>query len=130
MKILEQKMQKGMYKEIYDELESIYFHFTINNIASLFPKMDSYDIYVFTMYAISRKETADKHIVICDALMFLDPCFSDSYNLIAWHLRRALEVFPNNNNVLQWITCTFNGHPDSPFSEEELFEYNNLLNSL
>jgi len=129
MEILEQKMQNGMYKEVYDELERKHFHFTINNIASLFPQIDSYDIYVFIMYAISRKETVDKHIAICDALMFSDPCFSDSYNLIAWHLRRALDVFPKNKEVLQWIIDSFysTNHPDSPFSEKELSEYNNLL---
>jgi len=130
MKKLKKNMQKGMFKEVHDELINSGFNFILNDIVSLFPFMNSYEIYLFMMYSISVNETPEKHILICEDLMFMDPCISDSHTLIAWHLRRALEISPNDLSVLQWITCTYNSHPDSPFSEEELKEYNCRLQKL
>lgn len=123
-------MQKGMYREVYDELLKKDFEFTLNNIALLFPKMNSKELYLFIMYSISRKETVEKHIAICDTVMFMNPCISDSYNLVAWHLRKALEIKPKSVEVLQWICDSFIDHPESPFNGDELFEYKNLLQSL
>lgn len=124
--MLQKYMREGMYKEIYDELDAN-MKFTLNDLMSLFPGTQSHEVYLFMMYAISKEETPERHLAICDNLMFMDPYISGSYSLIRWHLERALEVCPGNIETIQWIVDSFSNNPDSPFGEEELLRFQSLL---
>lgn len=130
MNELQKHMNNGEYQVLYDKLVASQYCYTLENFTRDFEKISSEKKYAFLMYAIASAETPDLHILICDMLYYTDTFFFDIYTVQKWHLRRALEISPNNKQVLQWIICTFKDHPSSPFSEEELFNYNNLLNSL
>lgn len=130
MKNIAKKMKKGCFQSVYEELKSANYEYTIEAFTRDFKNVGSEMKFAYLQYLIAKKETPDIHILICDFLQFTDTFFFDIYPVLNWHLRRALEISPNNIKVLQWITCTFNGHPDSPFSDEELNAYNELLSSL
>jgi hypothetical protein len=130
MKKLKNMMLDGLYSTLYEKLEEMNFHYDLEEYTKCFKGINSEKKYAYLTYVMARCETPDLHLLICDFLSFTDTFFFDRYTVQKWHLKRALEISPNNVKVLQWITCTFNDHPDPPFSEEELSEYNNLLKSL
>jgi len=123
-------IDNGEYQQLYEKLEARHYAYTLENVTRDFKEVSSEKKYTYLMYAIACSETPELHLLICDMLLFTDTFFFDMYTLQKWHLKRALEISPNNVQVLQWITCTFSGHPDSPFSKEELTAYNVLLKSL
>mgnify|MGYP000152226528 CR=1 FL=1 len=89
-----------------------------------FPKADSMQYYCFLMYSISKEETPEKHLAVCNLLAFGEPLLDDIYTLINWHINRTLSLFPafyTNKVVLQSIL--FFHCPDSPISEGLLYEY-------
>lgn len=129
-KYLVKRMKKGCFKNVYEELNSAHYEYTIDAFTRDFKNVSSEMKFAYLQYLIAKEETSDIHLLLCDFLMWTDTFFFDYYPVLNWHLKRALEISPNNIKVLQWITCIFNGHPDSPFSEEELAAYNELLSSL
>lgn len=129
-KDLIKKMKKGFFQSVYEELKSAGYEYTLDAFTRDFKNVSSEMKFAYLQYLIAKEETADIHLLLCDFLMWTDTFFFDYYPVLNWHLKRALEISPNNIKVLQWITCIFNGHPDSPFSEEELAAYNEKLSSL
>lgn len=130
MKFLEKKLFEGQFFEVYEHLIQEHVKFKIEDLVLLFPDANRYLLYTFIMYAISREETVEKHLAICDVLLYLEPCFLGDYDLIAWHLRQSLKISPNDVKVLQWTIDTFSSHPDSPFSESELLAYKKILSTI
>ena len=126
----ENMMSEGYYNALYGKLEDINFQYDLEEFTKIFKRVSSEKKYAYITYVIAKSETPDLHILICDFLLYTDLFFHDMYTVQKWHLKRALEISPNNKQVLQWITCTFNDNPSSPFSEEELIAYNNLLKAL
>ena len=126
----ENMMSEGYYNALYGKLEDINFQYDLEEFTKIFKRVSSEKKYAYLTYVIAKSETPDLHILICDFLLYTDLFFHDMYTVQKWHLKRALEISPNNKQVLQWITCTFNDNPSSPFSEEELIAYNNLLKAL
>ena len=112
MKFLEKKLFEGQFFEVYEHLIQEHVKFKIEDLVLLFPDANRYLLYTFIMYAISREETVEKHLAICDVLLYLEPCFLGDYDLIAWHLRQSLKISPNDVKVLQWTIDTFSSHPD------------------
>jgi hypothetical protein len=130
MKKLKMMLSDGSYNALYQKLEEIHFCYDLEGFAKTFEGVGSEKKYAFLMYAIAKNEKPDLHLLICDLLSYTDTFFFDRYTLQKWHLKRALEISPNNIQALQWIICTFDGHPDSPFSTEELVNYSKKLEEL
>lgn len=122
-KYIEKQIKKGLYFDAYKSLISEDFSFKLNNIVTCFPKLNSIQIYMFLIYTISKEETIEKYIAICENLLYINPYIEDSYSLISWHLREALKIFPKNISIEHWIIDIFWGNPDSPFSDEELCKF-------
>lgn len=81
-------------------------------------------MYLFMMYAISQKEDAEKHVIICYVLFFGKPYIAGDDSLIYWHLKRALEISPYDPNILgNWVFGVYGANPDCPFNEEELEDF-------
>lgn len=129
-KDLIKKMKKGCFQSVYEELDSAHYAYTLEAFTRDFESVGSEMKFAYLQYLIAKEETPDIHLLLCDFLMWTDTFFFDMYPVLNWHLRRALEISPNNVKVLQWITCNFSGHPDSPFSEDEMAEYSEVLSSL
>ena len=126
----EKWLTNGEFQKLFDELMEKQYCYTIDKFSKDFSRAGSAMKFAYLQYVISRDEKIELHILVCEFLMFTDTFFFDIYPVIGWHLKRALEISPDNINVLQWITCTFNGHPDSPFSEYDLKEFSNRLEQL
>jgi hypothetical protein len=129
MKIFKKMLFDGLYNPLYQKLEEFGFRYDLEEFTKTFNGVCGEKKYAFLMYAIAKNETPALHLLICDLLSYTDTFFFDKYTLQKWHLKRALEISPNNVDVLQWVTCTFNGHPDSPFDADELLVYNQLLDA-
>lgn len=125
-----QRMITGLdFENAYHALREEKYSFEFQNLAKDFPKVNSSVMYLFLMYAISRDESTEKHIAICNYLYFMDPYIRGADSMIRWHLLRALEISPNNQTVLRdWIFGVYDGNPDCPFTQEELAEFRKKLN--
>ena len=126
----EKMMSEGLYRALYEKLEEDKFQYIIEEYSKAFSNVSSEKKYTYLTYAIAKLETPDLHLLICDLLLYTDLFFDDMYTLQKWHLKRALEISPNNKEVLQWIVDIFSNHPDSPFNGDELSYYNKKLSSL
>ena len=86
-------------------------------------------MYCFLMYAISKKETAEIHLSICNYLSFMEPHITDDDSLIKWHLVRAFDISHDAEVLNNWIFGVYSGNPDCPFSNDELAYYRSFLNN-
>lgn len=120
-----QKMIKCMnFTCAYQKLDELDYSFNFKNLTRDFPKINSLNMYMFLMYAISQSENVEKHLSICCYLYFMDPYINGADTLIKWHILRALEISPNNQSVFKdWVFGIYNGNPDCPFDEKELAIY-------
>ncbi|NLZ46461.1 MAG: hypothetical protein GX896_07185 [Clostridiales bacterium] len=130
MKKLKKMLSEGAYDSLYMELDENNFFYDIENFTTAFDGVKSEKKYAYLTYAIARNETPNLHLLLCDLIYYTDRFFYDVYTMQKWHLKRALEISPNNIDVLKWITTIFNEHPDSPFSKYELAIYNKQLESI
>lgn len=119
---LSKELKKAQFEKVYNFLENEGFLYNIGNISKIFPNCDIFQLYTFLMYAVSREETVDKHITICDCLIYLDPFISDAYNLIHWHIIRAIAL-QNADQAMLWTIEIFGSNPSSPFSDSELLSF-------
>lgn len=128
MESIQEKFSKCLYREVYESLSKDGFKFTLNNIVSMFHKVSSFELYVFLMYAISQNETVEKHITICESLLYMDPYIVGTPELVYWHVNQALKIKPKDIKVMSWVIDVFYGDPSSPFSDEELYQYALFVN--
>lgn len=126
----EKMMSEGLYSALYRKLKEDKFHYVLEEFSKAFNNVASEKKYAYLMYAIAKCETPDIHLLICDLFLYTDLFFDDMYTVQKWHLKRALEISPNNKEVLQWIVDIFRNHPDSPFSVKELSDYDSTLHFL
>lgn len=118
---LNKLLNKYDFETLYNALLDENFSYTFENIASKFSKCKGTDIYCFLMYVISKKETAEVHLAICKSLIYLEPYIYESYNMVRWHVDRALEVSKNDFSVMSWVIECFYGDPSSPFNNEKMY---------
>lgn len=108
------------FYEVYCRLKKMSYDYTLGNLDKDFKKILDIDKYCYLVYLISREFTVKNVLLLCDFLMYDDVCFFDAYPVVKWYLMQALNTYPMDKDLLEWIMCTFEGHPSSPFSEEEL----------
>lgn len=119
---IEKKIIIGDYFKAYEYLESCHYNYTFDNLVHDFKKTNSMQMYCFLMYAISRHETPELHLAICDFLVY-DPFFCYVYPMIYWHVKRILEIEPDFIDVKVWVLVMYYQNPDCPFTDNELYEF-------
>ena len=129
IKNVKKQFKKLEFSLVFEQLEKQNYCFSFENLTHDFPGIDSQTMYLFLMFLNSQKETPDIHLIICKCLYFMEPYMVGADNLIKWHLTRALEISPNNQDVLKnWIFGIYAANPDCPFTDLELKEYRQRLN--
>ena len=129
------KVQKQIIKldfaNAYRQLYESNYSFNFDDLSRDFPKVNSLKMYLFLMYTITQDEDVKKHLAICYYLYFINPYILGAEELIKWHLKKALEISPYNEDVLKnWIFGVYNGNPDNPFTDEEMSEYSCRLKEI
>ena len=118
---IEKEIRQGKYYSAYNDLNKIGYVYSIENLMHDLPHINSMEKYCFLMYAISRNETSQLHMSICELLMF-DPFFHYVYPLVYWHIQKAIILSPSDYTIKEWVLDTFSSSPDSPFTDEELYD--------
>lgn len=116
-------IKKGLYSKAYDIFESMGKMYTFDRVLDTFPKLSTKEYYCYLMYAISRNETPDKHMTLCQILMFMEPFVDDDYSMIYWHIKRVVNFFPEYIDIKIWAIDVFEGCPTSPLSDEEMYDF-------
>ncbi len=123
MKELKNMMLNGLYSVLYEKLANMHFDYNLEAFTEMFNGVCSEKKYAYLIYVMAKSETTDLHLLICDFLSYTDTFFVDRYTVQKWHLKRALEISPNNVKVMSWIIDEFYDHPDSPFKNNEIYQY-------
>lgn len=108
------------FEKAFQMLESQGFEYSLRNIENIFPNCDSALLYSFLMYSVSKKDTAEKHLAICECLMYHEPYIYECTAMIYWHIQYALTITDRPERIMSWVIEVFGADPSSPFSEEEI----------
>ena len=106
------------------------YDYTIDNLEKDFAKVSSTDKFCYLLYLLSRDYSVKNTLLLCDFLMYIDPFFYDIHPVIQMFIRRALELFPKEPTLLEWVVSTYETHPDSPFKEAEMITFKEQLSKL
>ncbi len=123
MKSLARLWKEYDYHSIYTILKERKYNYTLENIESDFGKIDSNNKFCYLVYLLSREYSVRNVLLICNFLMYTDTFFYDIHPVIRMIVQHAVEFFPTDNALLEWIISTYENHPDSPFTNEEINKY-------
>ena len=112
--------KKQDYHSVYEILKAKEYDYTIDNIEKDFAKVSSADKFCYLIYLLSKDFSVKNTLLICDFLMYTDTFFYDIHPVIQMFILRALELFPKEPKLLEWVISTYETHPDSPFGETEM----------
>ena len=115
------------FNYVYENLKKRDYDYTSLNIARDFKKVKSMDRYAYCIYLLSRELTAKNVVLLNNMLTFTDTCFIDVHSVIEFYSRLAIEKCESNESVMEWIVSYYKGHPSSPFDEEEIEDFEKLL---
>lgn len=118
---------KGKYNELYILLEQEQFEYTLDNLVINFSVKNNQDLFCYLLYVLSICKEVKIYLLICDFLMFQDIWFADIIPIIKWFLDSALQLYPNNVEIAEWILSVFKENPESPYTEGELLKIKNWL---
>jgi len=127
MKKLIKLLQEHMYHDVYIQLESKNYQYTLESLSKDFNSVDELNLYCYLIYVLSKQPKCEMSVLICDYLMFLGTPFYDVYPVIRYHLDTGLLSSPNNILILNWIVSIFFEHPDSPYTENELINFAEII---
>lgn len=119
---IEKEIRQGKYYSAYNDLNKIGYVYSIENLMHELTSYKQHGEILLFVYAISRNETSQLHMSICELLMF-DPFFHYVYPLVYWHIQKAIILSPSDYTIKEWVLDTFSSSPDSPFTDEELYHY-------
>lgn len=119
MNLIKYLKQKD-FEKVYNELEKNKFDYSLNSISKVFPNCDSILLYAFLMYSISKKDTAEKHLLICECLIYMDSYIYEATSMIYWHINYALKISNEIEKIMAWVIEIYGADPSSPFSEDEI----------
>ena len=123
MKSLDKMIKERLYAEVYEVLATDNFVYSYENLQKAFPKADSMQYYCFLMYSISKEETPEKHLAVCNLLAFGEPLLDDIYTLINWHINRTLSLFPAFTPIKSFAVSVLQENPDDSLSKELIDEF-------
>lgn len=118
------------YHSVYEILKTKEYDYTIDNLEKDFAKVSSTDKFCYLLYLLSKDCSVKNTLLLCDFLMYTDTFFYDIHPVIKMFIRRALELFPNEQALLEWVVYIYETHPDSPFEETEMITFKEQLNKL
>ncbi len=128
MKELIRLWKNREYKTLYAILSKKEYDYTIDNIEKDFGMVSSMDKFCYLVYLLSNEYSVKNTLLICDFLTYTDTFFHDIHPVIRMLIQRALESFPTDKTLLEWVVSAYENHPDTPFSETELRNFKELLN--
>ena len=113
-------LKKRDFETAYKMLDEQRFVYSLNNVVKMFPRCDSLLLYAFLMYAVSKEDTAEKHITICECLIYINPYVYEANSLVYWHIMHVLSLEDGRIKAMSWAIEVFGADPSSPFSNTEL----------
>lgn len=120
MKNIIRLFKKRNYCSVYEILKRENYEYTLENFYKDFKCIDSMNKYCYLIYLLSIERTVKNTLLLCDFLIYTDTFFFDINHVIKMFIQQILTLFPGDVAVLEWVVSTYDGHPDSPFGEEEL----------
>jgi hypothetical protein len=126
-KIIKQ-LKKGEYNYVYNSLKEIKYNYSLDNLSKDFSSVGYKDMYCYLIYLISVEHNPNYYILLCDYIYYIGTFFYDIYPVIHMFMKQALKEYPYNKSIIEWIISTFENHPDSPFSIDELKFLKSKLN--
>lgn len=101
---LRKHLELGHYKEVYDQLDRIGYRYNEHTqFLTDFSKVKGLHRYCYLLYALTRKETSEIYLTLCDELMYMSPFFDDYYFMIQKLYRKAFELFPEDVTLKEAI---------------------------
>lgn len=128
-KIIKQ-WKNGNYNYVYETLKTKNYDYTLDNLVKDFSSIKSKDKSSYLIYLLSRENTPQNAILLCDALLYTDTFFFDIHPVIHLFLKQSLMLHPFEISILKWIISVYDNNPDSPFSHKEINIYKDKLNNL
>ena len=128
-KIIKQ-WKNGNYNYVYETLKLKNYDYTLDNLEKDFSSIKSKDKYSYLIYLLSKENTPQNVILLCDTLLYTDTFFFDIHPVIYMFLQQSLILHPFDISILKWIISVYDNHPDSSFSHEVINTYKNKLNNL
>ena len=119
--------RKRDYHSIYDILKTEEYEYTIDNLDKDFAKVSSIEKFCYLIYLLSKDYSVNNTLLLCDFLMYTDTFFYDVHSVIQMFIRRALDLFPKDKTLLEWVVSTYESHPDSPFEQTEINAFKEQL---
>ena len=113
-------LKQNDFEKAYNALEKMDFEYTLSNLTRVFPNCNLILLYTFLMYSISKKETIQKHLSICECLTYMEPYIYESTFMVRWHINHALSLQEDSEKIMAWVIEVYGADPSSPFSEIEL----------
>ncbi len=113
-------LKRGEYSLLYKELNGDGMLYNLENICKPFKKVAAREIYYYMIYSLSRRETSDRYITICEVLEYLDQFVDDNYSLIRWYISKGIESIGEPLELKKWIIETYFSSPCGPYKEDEL----------
>lgn len=118
---------KTNFEGIYEELVNKSYKDTdIFNIVweVYLEDMEQTNIYLFFLYMLSKNNNeAFWHEKCCLFLAYHNVLFHDGMSLAAWHIRKAVELEPENYEYQKLLINTFYTYPNDYFTKEEYIQF-------
>lgn len=125
MNSIKKLVERGCFALAYEELRKE-DNITLELICKKFEKTDNRSVVLFLIYIIATEQSEDNIILLFDYLMYIEPPCDDIHLMIKLFSKLQKE-HSSENKVFRWIVDTYESHPDSPFSNEEIVEYKRMF---
>lgn len=129
MKQIIKQWKNGNYNYVYNQLKKINYKYTLDNFERDFSKINSEKRFCYLIYLLSKENTPYNTILLCELLIYTDTFFFEIHSVIKMFIQQSLNLYPFNTVIMNWILDTYDNHPDSPFSNDELNLYKCKLNN-
>lgn len=129
MREIIKQWKKYNYSFVYKQLNDINFEYTLDNLVKYFSSISSQNKYCYLIYLLSKEDIPQNTLLICNFLLFSDTFFYDIHPVVYMFLQKSLLSHPYDKTILEWIIDTYENHPDSPFSYDEIRIYKSMINT-
>ncbi|MCM1227591.1 MAG: hypothetical protein NC320_09285 [Clostridium sp.] len=122
------EFKKHNFNYVYTTLNKKEYNYTLDNLTKDFSSVSSSSKYCYLIYLLAKEYTPHNIILICDFLTFTDTFFFDIHPVIYMFINQALQAFPSNKYIIDWVIFNYENHPDSPFSIDEINKLSEIIN--
>ena len=82
MKKIIKQCKNGNYNSVYETLKLKNYEYTLDKFENDFSSLKSYEKYSYLIYLLSRENTPQNAILLCDVLLYTDTFFFDIHPVI------------------------------------------------